>query len=190
MNIIESVNSSWKTITQSKARSSLTMLGIVIGVMAVIIVMSVGAGAQSLILNQVKSLGSNLVGVLPGASEEDGPPASAMGIVVTTLTYDDGQEIIRRGCDCIESLAMYVSGNDTIIVDNTNVNTNINGTTASYVSAEDAEVGEGRFFTLEEEKGLGRVVVLGYGIKDKLFGDREALGQKIRLKKTKLSIKN
>ena len=62
------------------------MLGIIIGVGAVIIIIAVGAGAQSLIISQVKGLGSNLVGILPGKSEEKGPPASVMGIVITTLT--------------------------------------------------------------------------------------------------------
>jgi len=188
MNLTESVHSSWKTITRSKVRSFLTMLGIIIGVMAVIIVMSVGAGAQSLILNQVKSMGSNLVGVLPGASEDDGPPASALGIIITTLTYDDGETIIERGCDCIEDLAMYVTGNETITLENTSVNTTFTGTTASYVYVEDAGVAQGRFFDESEEKGIARVVVLGDGVKEELFGERDAVGQKIRIKKYNFTV--
>jgi putative ABC transport system permease protein len=89
MNILEEVNSVWRIVGRNKVRSFLTMLGIVIGIMSVIVVMSVGAGAQSLILNQVTSLGSNLIGILPGKSEDNGPPASAMGIVVTTLKQAD-----------------------------------------------------------------------------------------------------
>src|SRR3989339_622752 len=150
MNIVESVTSSWKIIARSKTRSFLTMLGIVIGVMAVIIVLSVGAGAQSLILNQVKSLGSNLIGVLPGNSEKDGPPASALGIVVTTLTYEDGQDILKNGCDCIESLAMYATGNDIISYGNESITTNYTGTTASYIDVEETEVESGHFFDAEE----------------------------------------
>lgn len=188
MEIRESIISSWVTITRSKMRSFLTMLGIIIGVMAVIIVMSVGAGAQSLILNQVKSLGSNLIGVLPGASEEDGPPASALGIIVTTLKYEDGEEIIKRGCDCIEALTMYVSGNDAINIDDVVINTNFTGTTASYINVEDANVENGRFFTEDEEKGLARVAVLGYEVKTKLFGDADVIGKKIRIKKINFTI--
>lgn len=183
MDIVENINSSWQTIIRSKARSFLTMLGIVIGVMAVIIVMSVGAGAQSLIINQVKSLGSNLVAVLPGNSEKDGPPASALGIVVTTLKYSDGQEILKNGCNCIESLAMYVTGNDTVIAGENSETNNYTGTTASYIDVEDTQVEFGHFFSLDEEKGVGRVAVLGSGIKDKLFGDNDALGQRIRIGK-------
>src|SRR3989339_1033341 len=139
MDFLESIHNSWKIINRSKARSFLTMLGITIGVMAVIIVMSVGAGAQSLILNQVKSMGSNLIGVLPGASEEDGPPASALGIVVTSLKYEDGEAILKNGCNCIENLAMYVSGNEIINLNENKISTNYTGTTASYIDVEDVE---------------------------------------------------
>lgn len=188
MNFIESVHSSWVTITRSKMRSFLTMLGIIIGVMAVIIVLSVGAGAQSLILNQIKSVGSNIVGVLPGAAAEDGPPASVMGIVVTTLTYEDGEEIIKRGCDCIEALNMYVSGNETINVEDTIVNTTFTGVTASYLDVEDTDVAQGRFFNTDEEKGVAKVVVLGDEVKEELFGDQDAIGRRIKIKKTNFSV--
>lgn len=188
MNFVESVKSSWVTIARSKTRSFLTMLGIIIGVMAVIIVMSVGAGAQSLILNQVKSMGSNLIGVLPGAAEEDGPPASALGIVVTTLKYADGEEILRHGSDHIEALAMYVTGNDAITLGDTTISTTFTGTTASYTSVEDADVEDGRFFTQDEEKGTARVAVLGSEVKEKLFGDDNAIGRRIRIKKTNFTV--
>lgn len=184
MDVTESVLNSWKIIIRSKVRSFLTMLGIIIGVMAVIIVMSVGAGAQSLILNQVKSVGSNLVSVMPGAAEEDGPPASVLGVVVTTLTYEDGKVIEKDGCECIESMAMYVSGNETINLEDNIVNTTFTGTTASYLDVEDTGVAEGRFFSEDEEKSVARVVVLGDEVKDELFGDQDPLGRRIRIKKT------
>ena len=69
------------------------MLGIIIGVGAVVLIISLGAGAQSLILDQIKSTGSNLIGVLPGKSESDGPPATVMGIVITTLVAEDMEAI-------------------------------------------------------------------------------------------------
>ena len=188
MDFHESIISSWQTITRSKMRSFLTMLGIIIGVMAVIIVMSVGAGAQSLILNQIKSVGSNIVGVMPGAAEEDGPPASVMGIVVTTLKYEDGEDILKKGCDCIEALTMYVSGNETINVEDITANTTFTGTTASYLDVEDTSVVEGRFFSEDEEKGVARVVVLGDEVKEKLFGDQEVVGKRIRIKKINFTV--
>ncbi len=188
MNFRESVFSAWETIGRSKLRSFLTMLGIIIGVMAVIIVMSVGAGAQSLILNQVKSVGSNLVGVLPGGSEEDGPPASVMGIVITTLKNEDGEEILKKGCSCIEALNMYVSGNATFSREDVVVNTTFSGVNDSYLQVEETKVELGRFFTAEEEKSLARVVVLGSEVKERLFGDQNPLGEKIKIKKSNFTV--
>lgn len=188
MNIIENITDSWKILGRSKARSFLTMLGIIIGIMAVIIVLSVGAGAQSLILNQVKSLGSNLIVVLPGASQDDGPPASALGIVVTTLTNDDGEAMGKEACDCIEALTMYVSGSDAITLDNETANTTFTGTTASYLDVEDTQVASGRFFSDDEEKSIARVVVLGDEVKNKLFGDDDPIGRRIKIKKTNFLI--
>ncbi|HQL52563.1 MAG TPA: ABC transporter permease [Candidatus Magasanikbacteria bacterium] len=188
MNIKEYIYSSLQTMKHSKLRSALTMLGIIIGIMSVIIVMSVGAGAQSLILNQVKSVGSNLVGVLPGGSEENAPPAFVMGIVVTTLKYEDGEEIIKHGCKCIEALNMYVSGNATFNKDDLVVNTTFSGVNESYLQVEDTEVSWGRFFTEEEEKSLARVVVLGNEVKERLFGDQDPLGSKIKIKKTNFTV--
>lgn len=188
MNLRDNLHNTYHLLTANKARSFLTMLGIVIGVMAVIIVMSVGAGAQSLILNQIKSMGTNLVGVMPGAAEEDGPPASVMGIIVTTLKNNDGEAIIKDGCDCIEALTMYVSGSEAISVDDVVVNTTFAGVTADYIDVEEADVARGRFFVLDEEKGLARVAVLGDEVKEKLFGDQDPVGRKIRIKKSNFTV--
>jgi putative ABC transport system permease protein len=76
-----------RNLMARKGRSFLTMLGIVIGVAGVIIIISLGAGAQSLVLGQVNKLGSNLLSVQPGKSETDGPPAQAFGVVITSLKF-------------------------------------------------------------------------------------------------------
>jgi putative ABC transport system permease protein len=91
----ENIKTAWDILWRNKVRSFLTMLGIIIGVMSMIVILAVGAGAQSLIVNQVKSLGSNLVAVLPGKSESTGPPAAAFGVVITSLTYDDGKALVN-----------------------------------------------------------------------------------------------
>src|SRR3989338_5393479 len=83
------ITTSFKSLFVNKKRTTLTMLGIVIGIAAVIIIFSVGAGAQSLIVNELSSIGSDLIGVMPGASDDSGPPASVLGITVTTLKEDD-----------------------------------------------------------------------------------------------------
>lgn len=102
------VKTSLQSLLANKVRSFLTMLGIIIGVGAVILIVSVGAGAQSLIVDQVKTLGTDLIGVIPGKAEDDGPPASAMGIVITTLTYDDAQAIKEtKNVPNVKAVAAY-----------------------------------------------------------------------------------
>jgi len=83
---------------------------------------------------------------------------------------------------------MYVSGSAVLDENNTTVNTTFTGVTASYLDVEDTNVAEGRFFTADEEKGLGRMVVLGYEVKKKIFGDQSAVGKKIRIRKTNFSV--
>lgn len=168
----------------NKARSFLTMLGVIIGVGAVIVIMAVGAGAQSLILAQIKNLGTNLIGVLPGKSEEKGPPPSAMGIVITTLIYDDALAIAdKRNAPNITDVAAYTKGVATVSWSANNYDTNISGTTFSYLAVEGGEVEKGRFFTTEEEKNLSRVAVLGSMAARELFGSSNPVGKQIRIKK-------
>ena len=175
-------------IIRNKVRSFLTMLGIVIGITAVMIVLSVGESVQGLILNEVKSIGSNLVGVLPGHSEEDGPPSSVFGVVITSLKYDDGEAILKENYPHIEALAMYVSGSDIITIEDNKVSATFYGTTASYPDVQNSSIEEGRFFTEEEESTNAKVVVLGNQIAKDLFGDQDPIGQRIKIKKTNFTV--
>ncbi len=108
------------------------MLGIIIGVASVILIMSLGAGAQSLILDQVANLGTNLISVTPGKSEKNEPPSSVMGILITTLTYEDYQAITNpsRVPDQAAATA-WVSGNVDLSWRNNSYAVNLSGTTAS-----------------------------------------------------------
>lgn len=161
----------------------MTMLGIIIGVGAVIIIMAVGASAQNLILSQVKTLGTNLIGVLPGGSDKDGPPASVMGIVITTLTYEDAMALRdkRRVSNLLE-VAAYSQNIGTVVWSGNSYDTNINGTSSGYPVVENNSVAEGRFFTEDEEKNLARVVILGHTAKREIFGDSSALGHRVKIK--------
>jgi putative ABC transport system permease protein len=187
MRLIEQIHAVWHIIGRNKIRSFLTMLGIIIGVMAVIIVISVGGGAQSLILNQVKSMGSNLIGVLPGQAEEDGPPASAMGIVITTFKNDDIDEVLKQIPD-ITAGTGYVKGAETIIGGDRSTDSNFTGVSADYVNVEDAELSEGRFFTAEEDRAAARVVVLGSTVAEELFNGDDPLGRQVKIKKTLFNV--
>jgi putative ABC transport system permease protein len=182
--IRQSIGISFQALLTNKGRSFLTMLGIIIGVAAVIIIMSVGAGAQSLILSQVKSLGSNLVGILPGKSEEKGPPASVYGVVITTLTYDDALALRNKSnVPNIVEVVAYTKGIGTLSWNANSYDTNLSGTTVGYLEVEGGEVATGRFFTTDEEKNLSRVVVLGSTVKKELFGEQDPLAQRIKINK-------
>jgi putative ABC transport system permease protein len=164
------------------------MLGIIIGITAVIIVLSVGESVQGLILNEVKSIGSNLIGILPGHAEDDGPPSSVFGVVITTLKYEDGEAILKSNYQHIESLAMYVSGSDIISLNDKKVSATFYGTSASYPDVQNSSLESGRFFDKDEELSNARVVVLGNKIAKDLFSDQDPLGQKIKIKKTNFTV--
>lgn len=160
------------------------MLGIIIGVAAVIIIIAVGAGAQSLILNQIKDFGTDKVGILPGKSEDDGPPASVMGIVITTLTYEDAIALKNKNnVPNIVNVIANVSGTGNASWRNNSYESPLTGTMASYLEVEGGEIEQGRFFTKNEETNLSRVVVLGSTVKKELFGESDAVGQRIKINK-------
>jgi len=168
----------------NKARSFLTMLGIIIGVAAVIIIMAVGAGAQQLILSQVESLGSNTISIMPGKSEENEPPASVMGIAVTSLTYEDAQALLKnKNAPHITAVSTYINGVENVTWKSNSYNTDISGTDTGHLEITKAEIDQGRFFTEAEETNLAKVAILGSKIKAELFGDSEALNQRIKIKK-------
>jgi putative ABC transport system permease protein len=185
----QAIKISIKALLTNKGRSFLIMLGITIGVAAVIIIMAIGAGAQGLIINQVKSLGTNMVGVLPGASEENAPPATVMGVVITTLTYEDALALNdKKNVPNVLNVVAYYKSLGTVSWRANSYDTNLSGCTVGYLPVEDGEVAEGRFFTRDEETNLAKVAVLGSAAKKELFGESDPLGQKIKIKKQNLEV--
>lgn len=189
MHIRDTARLALRSLTINKRRALLTMLGIVIGITAVVVIVSVGAGAQSLIVNQISSIGSNLVGILPGAADENGPPASAMGVLVTTLTDDDALAIGDRSrVPHVTAVAPYVRGAETISWQNRTYDGAYIGTGAEYPQVEDVVLTAGRFFTLEEEKTIGRVAVLGSEVAAELFQGRNPVDEKIKIKRETFTV--
>lgn len=182
INLLQAWRVSWIALKANKVRSLLTMLGIIIGIGSVIVIMSVGAGAQSLIVNQVTSLGSNLIGVLPGASDEKGPPAQAMGISVTTLTTADIKAIERQVPEIIAATA-YVRGFGQVTWQDQSADTSFEGVDASYTQVENSPVTAGRFFDVDEANSGARVAVLGSQLASDLFGGTDPVGQDIKIKR-------
>lgn len=185
----QSIITSANALRANKGRSFLTMLGIIIGVGAVILIMSVGAGAQSLILSQVKSLGSNLVGILPGKAEKNGPPASVLGVIITTLKYGDAEALLNKNrFPHIISNVAYTKSFGTLTWQGASYDTSLSGSTVGYLTTEGGQVETGRFFTPDEEKNLSRIVVLGSTVKKELFGTINPIGQRIKINKKSFEV--
>jgi len=173
-----------KALQQNRGRSFLTMLGIIIGISSVIIILSVGASAQDLILQQIKSIGSNLIVVFPGASEESGPPVSVLGINVTTLKNHDIEALLDKNrVRNILAATGYVRGVGTVASGGESMEGTFLGVNYSYPEVESSEIENGRFFTQEDEKSMSRYAVLGSQVKIDLFGDQDPIGAKIKIKK-------
>jgi putative ABC transport system permease protein len=166
----------------AKMRTFLTILGIVIGVAAVMVVMSVGTSAQNMILDQIRTVGSNLIVILPGAQSEDGPPAKMLGIVVTTLTNDD-LDALRKPTNVphLTYASGYVSGNDVVQYRSYSKSMTYQGVSADMINVEGGEIGYGRFFEITDEESVAKVVVLGAQVSDDIFGSEEPIGKKIKI---------
>jgi len=189
MNLLSVFQIVKNNLLANKLRSTLTILGLVIGIGAIIIIFSVGSGAQSLILNEINSLGTNMVGILPGASDEKGPPASVFGITITTLTYDDAMAIAQdKNVPHVQAVAAYVNGVDTISWQNQSKSVNYMGTTANYPEVENIKIKTGRFFTQAEERGMEHFVVLGYQVAEDIFGNFDPLGEKVKIKRENFTV--
>ena len=182
MNLLYSFKIAISNLLATKMRSFLTILGVIIGVASVIIIMAIGRSAQQLIIDEIQGVGSNLVGVMPGASDDEGPPASVYGVSITTLVYDD-LEALRNGKRVpeVEDGAGYVTGTESVSNEGTEMALSFIGTTASYIDVESTKVAEGRFLEKEEETNLARVAVLGSKAADDLFGAEDPLGKKIEI---------
>lgn len=172
----------FKNLGTKKFRTFLTLIGMIIGISSVIIIISVGAGAQSLILNQISSVGTDLIAILPGASDEEGPPASALGIVITTLKSED-VEAIKDRVEGIEAATGYVRSINTMRYGSEQVDSQSVGVNSDYFSVEGVDLASGNFFTDEDENSLARVAVLGSRVVEDLFGNEDPIGKKIKIKK-------
>jgi len=185
MNFFGTLKLIFRTLRARKGRTFLTILGIVIGVAGVIIIISLGAGAQSLVLGQVTKLGTNLISIQPGKSNENGPPAQVFGVVITTLVNEDTQAL-RNSSQVPHAAAVnaLVRGSATVVWENKNVDTNFVGTDYNYPNVISFTMKEGEFFNQQEDEGGANVVVLGSTVSDELFGGTgvDPIGQVIKVK--------
>jgi putative ABC transport system permease protein len=175
-----------RSILSNKKRSFLTMLGMIVGVGSVISIMAIGAGAESYVFSQLEVFGGNLVGVLPGASEEDGPPASVFGVVVTTLTFEDAKEINK--IPHVQFVTPYANGNAKVSYDNKTKNVDFSGVTSDFLDVENSSVEVGRFISSDEENGVARIAILGNKVAGEFFGEKNPIGEKIKIKQESFTV--
>lgn len=190
MDFLGTIKLVFRTLLARKGRSFLTILGIVIGVAGVIIIIALGAGAQSLILDQITKLGSDILSVQPGKSDEKGPPAQVYGIVITTLINEDAEALRNSGeVPYAKSINATVMGSVSVTWHNKTIDTNFTGTEYTYPDVMSFDMEAGQFFDEQQEKGGSNVVVLGYGVSKQLFEDSgvDPIGQIVKVRSSSQS---
>ena len=180
MNFFESIRVSLRALRANKLRSALTMLGMIIGVAAVIAMVGIGNGATASITSQIQGLGSNLLTVSPGQSNSGGVRGGAGSL--TTLTMTDVPKIQAAG-SAVKAVAPVASTNAQVVLGSGNTSTSITGTTQDYQVIKNVTMASGRFITTADVDSNARVAVLGPTVVTNLMGDANAnvIGKTIKI---------
>lgn len=188
MNFKSTIKTSFYSLKSNKTRSALTILGIVIGIGAVIVMVSIGNGAQNLIISEIAAMGSNNIFIEPGASHKRGSAMQAMleEFEIKTLSIKDLEDITR--VPEVERVAPLVIGVDRIIYGERNKKITFFGTTNDFF-----EIMAGRFligqgFSSGNIRSMEREIILGYKVKEDLFGNEDPIGMNIKIKKTNFRV--
>ncbi|HEY90191.1 MAG TPA: FtsX-like permease family protein [Thermoflexia bacterium] len=176
----ENVRVALDGLVANKLRSALTMLGIIIGVAAVIALMSIGSGAQAEITGQINSMGTNMVIVMPmsfGRGSVGGGKGGSLG-----LTMNDVDALADpNNVSGAELIVTQFDGNGQLIYGDTNLNATVSGVTPEYLTLYELELAQGEFIDEDHVARRSKVVVLGDTIAEELFGDFDPLGQTIKI---------
>jgi putative ABC transport system permease protein len=184
--IKKSIEIAKAAILRHRLRAVLTILGITVGITAVIVVLSAGKAIELFITSQITQFGTDWIEIevkVPATAQMSTENAGGMaqGITITTLTEKDAEEIGKYS-----NISDVYAGNvaqEVVSVEDKNKIAMIFGVTEGFQRVDTGEIAEGRFFTDSEDKGLARVVVLGSNIKETFFGDEDAIGETIKIKK-------
>jgi len=179
MNLLATLRVALNALWVNKLRSALTMLGIIIGVAAVITMIAVGTGAQSRVEEQIKSLGSNLMIIIPGSTTASGVRLGAGAN--QNLTEDDASAIAKEIPE-VQVAAPSNRGTSQVIAGNNNWSTQIYGVTPDYFEAREWPLAAGRMFEAPELSGSSKVAIVGQTVARQLFGDMDPTDQTIRIK--------
>jgi putative ABC transport system permease protein len=185
MFISTSLRIALNALKANKMRSLLTMLGIIIGVAAVVIMVAIGSGASAKITAQIESVGSNLLIVIPGATTAGGVRMGSG--TVSTLTLADSEAIVQN-CPSVARVAPVWGGVAQAVYGNQNWSTGVTGTTSSMFAIRDWTLTAGRFFTVQETKAAAKVALLGQTVVNNLFGGADPIGEIVRIKKMPMQV--
>src|SRR5512143_1362374 len=179
MKILNILVSAFRALRRNKMRSFLTMLGIIIGVAAVIAMLAIGQGAEYSVKQQINSLGTNVLIVFPGSQQQGGLRMGAG--TMTTLTEDDAAAILRE-CPAVAFVSRGTRSGGQVIAGNINWMTSVEGTGSDYLEIRKWPIAYGEFFSEQDVKSAAKVCVVGKTVADILFPDESPVGQNVRIR--------
>jgi len=185
VNLIEAMRTAYTSLVANKSRSVLTMLGVIIGVSAVLIVVAIGQGLKADVLARIRSMGTNLITVHPGGGRRHGPPT---GQTQPGKLTEEDLEALRQHLTHVVALAPTVQRGVTAKYRNLTHTTQAVGTNSDWPTAMAFEVAKGRFFTPSEQRARARVAVVGQDVVDELFYGRPLVGEYIRVNNTPFEV--
>jgi putative ABC transport system permease protein len=185
MTLLASIRIALRALRVNKLRSSLTMLGIIIGVAAVITMIAIGSGAQARVEEQIKSLGSNLILLLPGSVTSGGVRMGAGSR--NTLTEDDAYAIQREVAE-VAVAAPHLRGTGQVVAGSNNWSTVFYGVSPGYFEARNWVIATGNGFEPADLTGSAKVALVGETVARNLFGDADPIGQVIRIRKVPFTV--
>ncbi len=167
------------SLSMNRVRSGLTMLGIIIGVGAVVALISIGQGVQFSIEERIQGLGTNLLSIYPGAQKNFGKASTGRGSA-QTLTIEDANAILEN-INHVQAVAPYISGNYQIIVKGSNTNTSVYGVSNSYLEVNNLKTSQGGFINEKDLNSMSKIAVLGDTTASDLFEKEDIIGKRIRI---------
>jgi putative ABC transport system permease protein len=179
MNFLESVRVAARALRVNKMRSLLTVLGIVVGVAAVVCMVSIGSGAQAQVSEKIRTLGANLLLVTPGAAQTSGGARQEAG-TGHTLTQEDALSI-ERDIPSVQLAAPVLSHNTQVVAGNKNWSTLVAGVKPNYLLAREWPLLSGRSFNADELESAAKVAIIGDVVAEELFHDRAPIGETVRI---------
>ena len=188
MDFEETLTTSFEALTLNKTRTGLAILGIVVGIAAVIALMTLGQGSQKAVASQIQSLGSNLLTVSPGAQTVSGVRGQSGSM--TTLTYEDAKAIIDSPqITSVEAVSAELSRNSQVVAGRNNTNTRVTGVMSAYAQIRKIEMESGVFLTQRDLDSQTKVAILGSQVVTDLFGEgANPVGKSIRINQINFKI--